>query len=162
MPQRHGPGYRIPFSKLPEISEDRVRELSRRALDAPEPDGLRQVERRELGPEVGPGTAAWFAGLQRLKGAKQPAILFLWNGPRVVFVGRSAYGLVGLDQRNHGLGVDFDDVSFMPVPEEVLDSVVVAFVRQLRPRFNRCHFGELTDFDRDLLGVYGFPVERAA
>jgi hypothetical protein len=62
----------------------------------------------------------------------------------------------------------FSKLTFIEVPEDLLDHVIAAFVRVLRPKYNRIQRQADADDlgqarrDRELLSTLGFPVSNSA
>jgi hypothetical protein len=94
------------------------------------------------------------------------SVFLLWWQERIVYVGRATYGLFcdGTPSHYHGpdsaAGVQaklFDRVSLIPCKDEMLGAVVRAFVKLLKPKYNRATKRHpLDEQDRAVLTLLGF------
>jgi hypothetical protein len=167
---------------MPVISAERVQELRRKGSAI---DGFEDIDpsknarvagrgyRRES-PPLSPDVRAALDKLETVHTPADPGIYYLWDGGRIVFVGKSRMGLMGahlcasveVHARAGSLVKKFDRLSFQPFPEDSLDGAILALVWWLAPKHNR-----LSKYRQDptartrfgpVLERLGFPVNRAA
>jgi len=154
------------MAELPVVSEERVLQLAR--------DEPRSREYRRESP---PLRAEDRAALERLPFIEEPAapgVFLLWQGDRIICCGSSIAGLFGHGVAAHHYGSrsrfgvapkQFDKVTFIRVPEGLLDFVTAAITRLLHPKWNRrgrrsalADETEQTERDRELLARFGLEI----
>jgi hypothetical protein len=138
------------YRGLPLISVERVQELARlgTAIDGREPvdaaKNARIMKYQRESPPLDKEMGAWLEELPTIRRPTEPGIYLLWSRDRVVYVGRSEFGLFGhtIADHHHGaragvLRKEFDRISLLKVRLEALDVVFAALIRTLRPKYNR-------------------------
>jgi len=85
-------------------------------------------------------------GRESLESLKESVIYFLFQGEKIVYVGKSIYGKTRIIQHlkeserkknYYSLPKRFDSYYMMPCVEEMLDVTEKAFISYFRPKYNK-------------------------
>lgn len=148
------------------VDDARIEEL---AKQGPVLDGHIETSYQKMSPPILPHVREWLESpsFDHVDLPASPGLYLLWDQGRVVYVGKSAYGLMShrLSDNLHGGASTsyeakiFDRLSFIPIEEDMCDICTRALVRLLRPKYNRVEkMHPLGALDRAALEAMGFPT----